>query len=375
MDRSRPVLIAAASGRALAASAARAGYVPLVADAFGDQDTLAACAGHARVNLLRRPIDGDGLMAALDGLADGRDCLGVVCGSGFEDRADLLACLARRWPLLGNDAECVARLKDPIKFAALCRTVDIPHPETSLTPPADPAGWLIKRSGGAGGWHIRPASDAKAEKGAYFQRRVAGDPVSALLLGDGRRVMVLGFSGQWPAPLRRHPFRYGGAVRPAALADDVVHAMTAAIERLNAALPLTGLSSADFLVDGNVFHLLEVNPRPGATFDLFEPQDTSQTASLFALHVEACTGTLPAQAPHFGGAMAGAIVYAEHVIAAVPALDWPDWAADRPVAGSRIEANQPLCSVFARAAAAAQARRLVEQRGARIQALLREAVS
>ncbi|MEJ2432582.1 MAG: ATP-grasp domain-containing protein, partial [Pseudolabrys sp.] len=92
----------------------------------------------------------------------------------------------------------------------------------------------------------------------------------ALAQADGRRVMVLGFSAQWAAPLPGRPFRYGGAVRPAPLANGVLRAMTAAIERLNAAVPLTGLASADFLVDGDAFHLLEVNPRPGASFDLFE---------------------------------------------------------------------------------------------------------
>ena len=39
------VLIAAVSGRALAASARRGGYLPLVADFFGDQDTVAAAQG------------------------------------------------------------------------------------------------------------------------------------------------------------------------------------------------------------------------------------------------------------------------------------------------------------------------------------------
>jgi methenyltetrahydromethanopterin cyclohydrolase len=42
------------------------------------------------------------------------------------------------------------------------------------------------------------------------------------------------------------------------------------------------------------------------------------------------------------------------------------------VPGSRIAAEQPLCSVFARAATAAAARELVEQRGAQIHTLLRE---
>jgi predicted ATP-grasp superfamily ATP-dependent carboligase len=370
-DRSRPVLIAAASGRALAASARRAGYMPLVADAFGDEDTLAAAAGHERVDLIDRPRDDEKLIGALERLAGGRDCAGIVCGSGFEDRAPLLERIGQRWALLGNSAETVARLKDPLAFAAICRAANIPHPETSRKAPVDGERWLVKRIGGAGGWHIRPAGDAETAKDVYFQRHVGGNPASALVLGDGSRVMVLGFSAQWSAPTQLHPFRYGGAVRPAALDDELRRAMTGAIERLNALVSLTGLNSVDFLVDGNASHLLEVNPRPGATFDLFEPDE----GSLFALHVEACAGRLPAQSLVLAGAMAGAIVYAERAIAKMPALSWPDWTKDRPVAGSSITCDGPLCSVFSRAPTAAEAKKLVQQRVAKIHAMLSASVS
>jgi predicted ATP-grasp superfamily ATP-dependent carboligase len=367
MHRGAVVLIAAVSGRALATSARRGGYVPLVADAFGDQDTLEAAAGHVRADMLNRPIDADKLMAALEALAGGRQADGIVCGSGFEDRADLLARIGARWPLLGNDPNAIARIKDPLTFAAICREASIPHPATSRTPPSDRAGWLIKRVGGAGGLHVRDAGDSKVEgAGIYFQRRVAGEPLSALVVGDGARAMVFGFSAQWAAPSQRHPFRYGGAVRPAALSHGLEQAMTAAVERFIAAMPLVGVNSADFLVEGDAFHLLEINPRPGATFDLFEREG----ASLFALHVAACGGSLPAQAPVFDGAMAGAIVYAEHAIDSVPTIAWPDWAADRPVAGSRIKADDPLCSVFARADTAAAARELVAQRVAQVHAMV-----
>ena len=365
------MLIAAASGRALAASARRAGYVPLVADGFGDQDTLAAAAGHIRVDFAR-PIDGDILIAALQALAKSSDCAGIVCGSGFEDRVDLLTNIGGCWPLLGNSAETVERVKDPLGFAATCRAANIPHPETSLVPPTDKAGWLAKRIGGAGGWHIGPAGDAgKRGKDIYFQRRVEGEAVSALLLCDGRNVLVLGFSAQWTAPTARHPFRYGGAVRPAPLGDDVKQAMTAAVTRLNSIMPLVGLNSADFIVDGDAFQLLEINPRPGATFDLFEPEGTS----LFAFHLDACGGTLPTPAPSYRAAMASAIVYAKRAIVAAPALDWPEWTADRPVAGSRIGAEQPLCSVFARGATALEAKQLVEQRSAMVRTLVAAGVS
>ena len=198
-----------------------------------------------------------------------------------------------------------------------------------------------------------------------FSAGSKGQPVSAMLLGDGNSALVLRFSAQWTAPTPRYPFRYGGAVRPAPLPIGVRQAMIDAVGRLVAIMPLIGLNSADFVVDGDAFQLLEVNPRPGATFDLFEPEG----GSLFALHVDACRGTLPASAPRYRAAMAGAIVYAKREMATAPAVDWPEWTADRPPAGTRIENEQPLCSVFARGDTAAEARQLVEQRSANVHAL------
>src|ERR1700730_16650769 len=98
------VLIAAASGRALAASARRAGYLPLVVDFFGDQDTLAAAGAHVRVDPGNgRGMDADALLAACETLVTARDPCGAVYGTGFEDRPDLLARIAQRWPLVGNN--------------------------------------------------------------------------------------------------------------------------------------------------------------------------------------------------------------------------------------------------------------------------------
>jgi predicted ATP-grasp superfamily ATP-dependent carboligase len=143
--------------------------------------------------------------------------------------------------------------------------------------------------------------------------------------------------------------------------------MAAAVGRLVAAIPLVGLNSADFVVDGDDFHLLEINPRPGATFDIFEPRG----GSLFALHVAACRGMLPAEPPIYHDAAAGAVVYADCDFAAMPALDWPDWAADRPVTGSSVKAQAPLCTVIASASSVAQAKMVVERRAATILATLR----
>jgi predicted ATP-grasp superfamily ATP-dependent carboligase len=363
MDSATPVLIAAISGRALAASARRAGYVPLVADFFGDEDTLALAQAHVRLDTsIARGMVADELIDALGTLAAARHPAGTVCGTGFEDRPEILARVAERWRLLGNSAETVARIKDPLAFAALCRGCAIPHPQTSLSPPDDGRGWVAKRRGGAGGTHVRCAETTGNEQADYFQRRVDGTPVSALILADGRRTMVLGFSAQWSAPSPTRPFRYGGAVRPAALTPELAAAMSAAIARLVAAVPLVGLNSADFLIEENSFWLLEINPRPGATLDIFEPADTS----LFALHMAAIRGALPERAPLLSGAAAAATVYAPHHIPSVPAIDWPHWAADRQNAGTSVSAGEPICTVVAHAPEAVAAKALVEERAAAI---------
>lgn len=354
------ILIGAASGRALAASARRGGYLPLVADFFGDEDTIAIAHAHRRLSCgLAAGIDGDDLMRAFASLADAAAPRGVVCGTGFEDRPELLAQIAARWPLIGNSPEVIATVKDPMAFASLCRDCDVPHPETSTSPPADAWDWLRKRRGGAGGGHIASAEGHEADAArSYFQRRARGMPVSALFLANGRDAAILGFSAQWAAPTPRQPYRYGGAVRPAALPAAAHAALAAAVRRIMRAVPLVGLNSADFLVDGEDFCLLEINTRPGATLEIFEPAQES----LFALHVTACAGELVAAPPNLAGAAAAAIAYARDDIAAFPAVTWPDWAADRPRCGSAVGAGEPLCTVHATASTAAGARALVAER-------------
>src|SRR6266851_313583 len=197
------VLIAAISGRALAVSARRGGYRPLVADFFGDQDTMAAAQSHIRFcGEFAQGFREHELMEALERLALQHVPVGLVCGTGFEDRPQLLARLAQRWPLLGNSADKVARAKDPEIFAAFCRDCGIAHPRVSLSPPAARKSWVAKRRGGSGGRHVAAASAKEFGDGVYYQSRVPGTPVSALLLANGvcaivHRIEQRGFHGGW----------------------------------------------------------------------------------------------------------------------------------------------------------------------------------
>jgi predicted ATP-grasp superfamily ATP-dependent carboligase len=111
-------------------------------------------------------------------------------------------------------------------------------------------------------------------------------------------------------------------------------------------------------VDGADWTLIEINPRPGATLDIFRPIN----GSMLAVHVEACRGRRPATAPRYEGAAAQMIVYAQQEVSDVAAYNWPDWTADRQRPDSRVEAGAPLCTVLAEADTAEAARRLVEER-------------
>ncbi len=221
------------------------------------------------------------------------------------------------------------------------------------------AGWLAKGRGGSGGGHIKPA--AQAVRGAiYYQRTVPGIPISALFISDGANAKIIGFSSQWTLPTVDKPYRYGGAAQPATLAPDVAASLTAAVGRLAAAVALVGLNSVDFLVDDKRFWLVDINPRPGATLDIFEFE--ARQGSLFFLHMSACAGKLLPTPHSDGSAKAAAIVYAENDIGSVPSLAWPHWTADRPRSGSMIKAGEPLCTIYASGSDVTAARALTDER-------------
>jgi len=366
--RSRPkrgsLLIAATSGRALARAAVEAGYDALVADFFADADTQKlAHACRKMPGAIGRGFQWRSLRPALEALAAQAPSPlhGLVYGSGFEDRPRLLTRISKRWPLLGNDAATVEAIKAPERFFALLNALDIAHPETVTARPRKLAGWVAKRRGGAGGSHVVPGRLQKDATNVYYQALVEGRAVSALFVANGRRARVLGFSEQWTAPAPGKLWRYGGAVRPAFLTEQAEAAMTDAVSRIARACELKGLGSADFVLAGNRPYLLEINPRPSATLDLF----AGAVKPLLALHLEAVRhGKLSWKSLNFEGAVAAGVVYAQRAVIVPRNTKWPLWAADLPKPGERIDKQRPICTVRARARTRADAKRLVRARAA-----------
>ncbi|MCS0501129.1 ATP-grasp domain-containing protein [Ancylobacter mangrovi] len=339
------VVIVGIAARGLAAAARRAGLRALVLDLFGDDDTREFAV--AAIPLRRTgafAIDPDDLFEQL-AIHAGPD-VPVVLGTGFEHAPEVVEELARRFRLVGNGRPTLAWLKEPMMLERLLHNLGVPHPRIFADRAPGGVTTLEKRIGGSGGWHVRPAEEARG-RGWYLQERLEGRTVSALFLGDRRQARLLAFSEQWCAPCEDAPYRYGGAAGPIRLDPEIEASIAAALDRLVGAAGIAGLASADLLLLDEGWSLIEVNPRPGASLDVF---DHAPLPPLLRLHFEACEGQLPELAlltPEAAGTVRGAAIFYAPSSFEMRLDPLPDWVADRPPQGTRIEAGEPICTLFA----------------------------
>jgi uncharacterized protein len=365
----RPAIIVVGhSARALASSAKRAGFAPLSVDVFGDEDTRKM--SDAAILLeggLSHGLTLDHVVSAVETLVRAYDPIGLVYGSGFEHQPETIAAIGRTMRIFGNEAETIKRVKDPHALAQLCDALEISHPPIASAPPEQPELWLRKRRGGAGGAHITAATEGAAPPDCYFQRRVTGQSISALFVANGKRAAIIGLSAQWPAPTPASPFRYGGAAGPievgAAQADEIA----CAVASITSESCLVGINSADFIVSADAVWLIEINARPGATLDVFEPDEDS----LLRLHIAGCEGRLM-PLPTNLAFKAAEVVYAPLDIVSQVELNWPDWTADRPSPGTRVAAGDPLCTTFASGPTVDLARTYANDRAHQLMAFFQE---
>jgi uncharacterized protein len=363
------VIVVAYSARALASSASRAGFAPLSIDVFCDEDTRAMSLSSVKLEGgLADGLAPDKVVSAVERLISACDPIGLVYGAGFEHQPETIAAIARKTRVFGNEAEALQRAKDPFVLARVCAAHSIRHPQIQLSAPDEPELWLKKKRGGAGGDHIAAAeTPSRPRPDSYFQRRVAGRNISALFLASKKQAEIVGLSMQWTAPTQASPFRYGGAAGPIHIEPSHAREIACSVAVIASELSLVGLNSADFLVSDDAVWLLEINPRPGATLDVFE----SNEAPLFARHIAACEGCLTPASLSMTF-KAAEIVYAPHDIVVRRQGNWPDWAVDRSAPGTRIAAGDPVCTTLGDGATVDLAHACASERARRIVALVQE---
>jgi uncharacterized protein len=362
--------LVALSARAMAQAAAHDGFGVVSIDLFGDLDTRRASlkwlpAGQP--GTLR--IDPAWVLRHLRELAQGGAVDGWVAGSGCEGLPDLLAAGAALLPLIGTAPAAMRRVRDPATFFAWLDEHGIGHPEVRVSAPAEPGAWLVKDATACGGGHVRPASSSASgavSAGQYFQRRVAGTPMSATFCANGADAVVLGFN---EGLLREggHGFGYAGVLGPVALPAAAAGQATRALRLLAAGMHLRGLGSLDFMLEGEHISVLEVNPRPSASLALYAQ---TLAGGVMAAHVQACLHQRlppPSANPAGPSAVRGeAVVFAPGGFrlpaAAAAALQARPDCHDLPAAATPFAPGDPLCSVSADAPDAASVRLRLRQR-------------
>lgn len=343
-----PVVIAALSGRALAQSARRGGMQATVLDGFVDSDTRTVARDACLIQEENQGLCAYSLQQQLQSLPKAVARGGLVFGGGLERAIDVIEAWDLYYPVYGNSAEVLRCTNNARQFFALLATLDIPYPETRFSPPeADESTWLMKQQRATGGTHVQHFYRGMdgCTPDSYFQRFVMGTPVSILFLANGNDVCITGFNTQWITAQGDRPFIYKGAVNRTALSQDQQDETKGYAEKLTKALSLKGLNTLDCMLTTNGMLVLELNPRPGTTLSLYDPDIKH---GLLRQHIQACLGKLPANTRYIPARVrAHEIIYAIKPVEIEDAFLWPEYSADRPMPGTCIETGRPICSVQA----------------------------
>jgi uncharacterized protein len=360
----------AVSARMLAQLAVADGYEVTALDRFGDVDLRAlAPAATAPTN--------NGLVA----LAADIDAAAVVYGAGFENRPDLVRELAAGRELLGTPPELLEAVRDPWAVGAAARASGARAPETRAPGQAGPAAppgpaaragrraaWLRKPRHGGGGQGVRAWRGGVLRPTEVLQRRVDGLSCSAVAIGDGRSAFVLGLTEQLHLP---GGFRWTGNVTPPRLPqaqraelDGRLRAVCAEVARR---FGVRGAFGVDAVWDGRHAWVLEVNPRPSASLELFGPGS-------FEAHVRGARGLgLPTSGvpPALSCAAVKLVLFADRTVCAPDPGWWPaGLVRDVPRAGETIKRGAPVCTLLSSSADVPE----LAEYGARLLSALPDAV-
>ncbi|CCE24105.1 conserved protein of unknown function [Methylotuvimicrobium alcaliphilum 20Z] len=332
-------MIIANSGRMLAEAACRSGFIPWVIDLFADQDTLKYSERVFRIEALDEPF----LKAIVADFSSLNPMSPAVYGSGLEHYPKALELISCECELVGNDIKTVRLIQQKKCFFELLDHLEINYPRVSFTEPKGAEQWLVKSESGEGGHGIRLFRNGMpTQRNMYWQKYIEGTACSALFLADGKNIRIIGFHAQWCENLNAdQPFLFAGVINRCPLSAeqaDIIHSWITALVR---AIPLKGLNTLDFIIQGERIYVLEVNPRPSASMQLYD-------GDLFGAHLNACRGILDNTNFTSRTVCAYRIIYADRSITIPDAFCWPKACRDLPIAGSIIRKGQPICSIIAR---------------------------
>lgn len=339
-------LIVANSARLLAQSSKRVGFPPLVIDCFVDVDTQKIALETIKVADLSIAHVKEAVS-----LLSKQYCIAhIIYGSGLEKYQDTLKYLEQNFTIIGNSADVFATIQNKAYFFKKLKQHHITYPETSFQPPDNEDSWLIKPLSGEGGIGIkRYTGESNA---CYWQKYCAGTARSVLFIAKDFEYKIIGFHKQYVTQVDGYQFVFAGVINQPEINKDISQAITEILEKLVIEFSLKGINSLDFIENNNRCYVLEVNPRPSASLNLYD-------AGLLSEHIDSCIngyGALAPPEPYEAKASspnnpslyrAYKILFAKTDITISSQTVWPSWVSDIPCEGSIINTGDPICSIIA----------------------------
>ncbi|MBT7728186.1 MAG: ATP-grasp domain-containing protein [Planctomycetaceae bacterium] len=365
------LLVIGASARALAASADRLGLEVNAIDLFGDRDLRDVCSRVVQVSADAYPDD-------VPSIAAGFPAGPVVYAGGLENHIEVIEKLSRARLLLGNHPRALRLVRDPCFVREVACENGCAYPAiffTSSKVPRD--GTFLRKStasiGGLGVLSWNGLREEPVRGREYLQQFVSGVPMSASLLVTQEGVELLGVCRQligmkW---CYAKQFRFCGAIQLSSslFQQQVLKQLHQFAIDLSRRAKLAGLIGIDFILPRTPIQardhspvILEVNPRPTATMELFErrtgrSQAGTHLASLgFQLPRESTT--LQRQSNMYWGK---AVLFANKSLDVSSSVErhllkcslrmqgcelgWP-MVSDLPCSGTIIQPGHPIVSVF-----------------------------
>lgn len=331
------MLIIANSGRMLAQAAHRNGLKPVVIDVFADIDTQFFARDSYKITALSNEY----LIPVMNEFIQRYSLTHALFGSGFECYPGSLQYLNDSIIVLGNNYNVFVRLQDKKFFFSTLDALDIPHPEVSFSEPSD-RDWLIKPMLGHGGVGIKRFNfGCNIPDYVYWQKYKVGTQQSVLFLADGQNAEVVGFNTQWTTNINeKEEFTFCGIMNSCDLPYKNKQVVLGWLAKLVPTFSLVGLNSLDFLYVDGVCLVLEINPRPPASMQLYD-------ADLLSRHIRASQGVLTYDLPIQARITGYQIVYADYDLVIPPRFVWPSRVVDIPKDEALIRKGQPICSIIA----------------------------
>jgi uncharacterized protein len=333
MATEESLIIVGASARAAAFSALRAGLRPWCLDLFADADLRARCSVTA--------IPADEYPRSLPKRVAAAPPGPWMYTGGIENHPAIVRRIAKDRPLIGNDADALRLVRNPIFVSSLFQKAGLPHPDVRLSEPDDRGIWLTKPLAGAGGTGIRVRRPGeRVSRRSYFQEFIDG-PSYAAAFDAGR---LLGVTEQLVGEpwLAAGPFRYCGSIGPMALNDSQRAIFSRMGEVLAAGCRLSGLFGVDCVWRDGLPFPVEVNPRYTSSVEVLDyaTQGIVGKAILFARQ----SLVFPPDGP-----------WMETLRHLRPVIEMPRFA-DIPAAGTPITAGWPILTLFAQGNSAVECR-------------------